>query len=150
VIKSLDVPKGARGHILVDEFLRVKDRPEVYAVGDCVSIEGRPRLPALAQSAEQEGEVAGRNLAAEILNNGELTPFQYRSLGQLMDLGSTSSLINILGVKFSGMLGEAVWRMTYLKELGYNLNRAQVLADWAIDRLTRPSTSKLYDEPPAP
>ena len=23
------------------------------------------------------------------------------------------------------------------------------LADWAIDRVTRPSTSKLYDEPPA-
>jgi NADH dehydrogenase FAD-containing subunit len=72
----------------VDEFLRVKDRPEVYAVGDCVSIEGRPRLPTLAQSAEQEGEVAGRNLAAEILNNGELTPFQYRSLGQLVDWGA--------------------------------------------------------------
>ena len=150
LIKSLDVPKDARGHILVDEFLRVKDKPEVYAVGDCVSIEGSPRLPALAQSAEQEGEVAGRNLAAEILNNDELTPFQYRSLGQLVDLGSTSSLTDILGVKFSGMLGEAIWRLIYLKELGYNLNRAHVLADWAIDRVARPSTVKLYDEPPAP
>ena len=66
------------------------------------------RLPVLAHSAEQEGEVASRNLAAEILNNGELPPFQYWSLGQLVDLGSTSSPINILGVKFSGMLGEAV------------------------------------------
>ena len=59
LVKSLDVLKDARERILVDEFLRVKDRPEVYAVGDCVSIEGRPRLPAFAQSAEQEGEVAG-------------------------------------------------------------------------------------------
>jgi len=149
LIKDLDVPKDAHGHILVDKFLRVKGRPGVYAVGDCISIEGGPHLPALAQSAEQEGKIAGHNLAAEILGE-PLTPFRYRSLGQLVDLGSTSALTNILGVKLSGLLGEAVWRLVYLKELGYNLNRAQVLADWAIDRVTRPNASKLYEDPPAP
>jgi NADH dehydrogenase FAD-containing subunit len=106
-------------------------------------------LPALAQSAEQEGEVAGYNLAAEIQGK-TLRLFRYRSLGQLVDLGSTSALSDILGVKFSGILGEAIWRLVYLKELGYNLNRVQVLADWAIDRLTRPSASKLYEDPPTP
>lgn len=149
LIKGLDVPKDARGHILVDNFLRVKDRPGVYAVGDCISIEGRPPLPALAQSAEQEGKIAGHNLAAEILGE-PLTPFHYRSLGQLVDLGSTSALTDILGVKLSGLVGEAVWRFVYLKELGYNLNRAQVLTDWVIDRVTRPNASKLYEDPPAP
>jgi len=149
LIKGLDVPKDARGHILVDNFLRVKDRPGVYAVGDCISIEGRPPLPALAQSAEQEGKIAGHNLAAEILGE-PLTPFHYRSLGQLVDLGSTSALTDILGVKLSGLVGEAVWRLVYLKELGYNLNRAQVLTDWVIDRVTRPNASKLYEDPPAP
>ena len=149
LIKGLDVPKDNRGRILVDEFLRVKDHPGVYAVGDSVSIEGQPQLPALAQSAEQEGEVAGHNLAAEILGN-PLTPFHYRSLGQLVDLGSTSALTDIMGVKLSGVVGEAVWRLIYLKELGYNLNRALVLADWTIDRFARPSTSKLYDDPPTP
>jgi NADH dehydrogenase len=148
LVKDLDVPKDARGHIVVDEYLRVKDRPGVYAVGDCISIEGG-RLPSLAQSAEQEGEVAGRNLAAEIQGNA-LTRFRYRSLGQLVDLGSTSALTDILGVKFSGIVGEAVWRLVYLKELGYNLNRAQVLADWVVDRVTRPSASKLYEDPPTP
>jgi NADH:ubiquinone reductase (H+-translocating) len=148
LVKDLDVPKDARGHIVVDEYLRVKDRPRVYAVGDCISIEGG-RLPSLAQSAEQEGEAAGRNLAAEIQGNA-LTRFRYRSLGQLVDLGSTSALTDILGVKFSGIVGEAVWRLVYLKELGYNLNRAQVLADWVVDRVTRPSASKLYEDPPTP
>jgi NADH dehydrogenase len=148
LVKDLDVPKDARGHIVVDGYLRVKDRPGVYAVGDCVSIEGG-RLPSLAQSAEQEGEVAGRNLAAEIRGNA-LTRFRYRSLGQLVDLGSTSALTDVLGVKFSGILGEAIWRLVYLKELGYNLNRAQVLADWVVDRVARPSASKLYEDPPTP
>src|SRR5215213_6418498 len=149
LVKDLDVPKDARGYVLVDEYLRVKDRPGVYAVGDCISIEGGPHLPALAQSAEQEGEVAGGNLAAEIEGNA-LRRFRYRSLGKLVDLGSTSALTDILGVKFSGVVGEAIWRLVYLKELGYNLNRIQVLADWAIDRFTRPSASKLYEDPPTP
>ena len=149
LVKNLDVPKDNRGRILVDEFLRVKDRPGVYAVGDSISIEGEPTLPALAQSAEQEGEVAGHNLAAQILGN-PLTSFHYRPLGQLVDLGSTSGLTDILGVKLSGHLGEAVWRLIYLKELGYNLNRAQVLTDWTIDSFAQPSTSKLYDEPSTP
>jgi NADH dehydrogenase FAD-containing subunit len=59
-------------------------------------------------------------------------------------------LTDVLGVKFSGILGEAIWRLVYLKELGYNLNRAQVLADWVVDRVARPSASKLYEDPPTP
>jgi NADH:ubiquinone reductase (H+-translocating) len=149
LVKDLDVPKDGRGRVLVDKFLRIKDRPGHYAVGDCISIEGGPRVPSLAQSAEQEGEVAGHNLAAEILG-GEPEPFEYRQIGQLVDLGTTSALTDVLGVKLSGLLGEAVWRAVYLKELGYNLNRAQVLVDWAIDRVARPSASKLYDDPPTP
>lgn len=149
LVENLDVPKDARGHVVVDEYLRVRDRPGVYAVGDCISIEGGERLPALAQSAEQEGAVAGRNLAAEIQGDPP-TRFRYRSLGQLVDLGSTSALTDILGVKLSGIVGEAIWRLVYLKELGYNLNRVQVVGDWAIDRLTRPSASKLYEDPPTP
>src|SRR5215212_402941 len=41
---SLDVEKDHRGRILVDEFLRMKSRSGVYAVGDCTSIdyEGPP------------------------------------------------------------------------------------------------------------
>ncbi len=145
LVKNLDVPKDARGRILVDEYMRVKDRPGVYAVGDSTAIEGKPPLPALAQSAEQEGTVAGQNLAAEIIGNAP-TPFTYRSVGQLVDLGSTSSLTDILGIRFSGLLGEFVWRAVYLYELGYNLNRAQVLTDWAIDRVTRPNISKLLED----
>jgi hypothetical protein len=33
----------------------------------------------------------------------------------------------------------------YLYELGYNPNRAQVLADWTIDLFSRPDTSKLFE-----
>lgn len=63
-----------------------------------------------------------------------------------MDLGTTSALGDILGVRFSGLLGALVWKGVYLYELGYNLNRARVLADWAVDLFSQPDTSKILED----
>jgi NADH:ubiquinone reductase (H+-translocating) len=146
LVKELDAPKDSRGHVMVDEFLRVMGRPGVYAVGDCASVKADGHhVPALAQAAEQEGAAAARNLAAEI-KGGDTAPFRYRHLGQLVDLGTTSALSDILGVRFSGLLGAVVWKGVYLYELGYNLNRARVLADWAVDLFARPDTSKILED----
>ncbi|MGF1471319.1 MAG: NAD(P)/FAD-dependent oxidoreductase [Rubrobacteraceae bacterium] len=146
LVGNLDLPKDRRGRILIDEFLRVKDRPGVYSVGDCTHLEyDGPPLPALAQTAEQQGAVAARNIAAEVLGKSP-TEFQYKPLGQLVDLGPESALVDILGIKLNGWLGAAIWKGVYLLELGYNLNRAQVLADWTLDLFARPDTSKLFEE----
>ncbi|HEY6753020.1 MAG TPA: NAD(P)/FAD-dependent oxidoreductase, partial [Rubrobacteraceae bacterium] len=66
--------------------------------------------------------------------------------GQLVDLGESSALVDILGVKFSGLLGALVWRGVYLYELGHNLNRLQVLFDWITDLFFRPNTSKVFED----
>ena len=146
LVGNLGTPKDNRGRILVDERLRVKDHAGVYAVGDCTHLEyDGPPVPALAQAAEQQGTVAARNLAAEVRGESP-TPFRYKPLGQLVDLGPESALVDVLGIKFSGTLGALAWKSTYLYELGYNLNRAQVIADWAIDLFARPDTSKLFEE----
>jgi NADH:ubiquinone reductase (H+-translocating) len=103
---------------------------------------GDQSIPALAQAAEQEGEAAALNLVADLQGNS-LTPFRYRPLGQLVDLGSEGALVDILGVKFSGLLATLIWKGVYFYELGYNLNRARVLFDWTIDLFARPDTSKV-------
>ena len=99
----------------------------------------------MAQAAEQEGKRAALNLAAEI-EGREPEPFRYRSLGQLVDLGEGSALVDILGVRFGGLLGALVWRGVYLYELGHNLNRVQVLFDWITDLFFRPNTSKVFED----
>jgi len=150
LVENLDAQKDHRGRLLVDRYLRVKGRSGVYAVGDCTSIdyEGAP-IPALAQAAEQEGKRAALNLAAEI-EIGVPESFRYRSLGQLVDLGEGSALVDVLGVKGSGRVGALLWKGIYLYELGYDLNRAQVLADWAIELFSRPDTSKLFEDSKLP
>jgi NADH:quinone reductase (non-electrogenic) len=149
-IANLDVAKDDRGRVFVDECLRLKDWPGVYAMGDCARMDyDGPPIPTLAQAAEQQGDLGGRNLVAQIRGR-EPKPFRYRSLGQLVDLGSESALADILGVKFDGVLGAAIWKAVYLYELGYNLNRARVLFDWIADFFVRTDTSKLFEDPEGP
>ena len=73
--------------------------------------------------------------------------FHYRPVGQLVDLGEGSAMVDILGVKLGGLLGAVIWKGVYLYELGYDLNRAHVLADWTIDLFTRPDPSKIFEDP---
>ena len=63
-----------------------------------------------------------------------------------MDLGTTNALSDVLGVRFSGLLGTLVRKGLYIYELGYNLNRARVLVDWAVDLCFRPYTSKVLED----
>jgi NADH dehydrogenase FAD-containing subunit len=67
-----------------------------------------------------------------------------------VDLGEGGALVGILGVKLSRLIGALIWKGVYLYELGYDLNRAHVLADWTIDLLGRPDTSKLFEDPERP
>lgn len=149
-VKDLDVTQDHRGRVVVDGFLRVKERLGVYAVGDCVFVaDDGPPIPALAQAAEQEGWRAAANLAAEV-EGRDPEPFRYRPLGQLVDLGDGSALVDILGVKFGGLVGALVWRGVYFYELGHNLNRVQVLFDWTTDLFFRPNTSKVFEDRDGP
>jgi NADH dehydrogenase len=144
LVHNLDIPKDHSGNLLVDEHLRLKDRPGVYAVGDCTTLDyDGPPVPALAQAAEQEGKVAAHNLAAEFTGDS-LESFHYRSLGQLVDLGGESALVDVLGVKTGGTLGELIWKGVYFYELGDNLNRARIFFDWAVDAVSRPDTSRIF------
>jgi NADH dehydrogenase len=146
-IGKLDVQKDHRGRVLIDHYLRVKGKPGVYAVGDCTSIQyDGPPVPALAQAAEQQGKRAAANIAAHI-NDKAPAAFRYRSVGQLVDLGEGSAVVDILGIKLGGLIGALIWKGVYLYELGYDLNRAHVLADWTIDLFTRPDPSKLFEDP---
>ena len=146
MVGNLFAQKDHRDRMLVDQYLRVKGKPGVYAVGDCTSMQyDGPPIPALAQAAEQQGKRAASNLAAETKDKAPV-PFRYRSVGQLVDLGEGSAIVDILGVKLGSLLGALIWKGVYLYELGYDLNRAHVLADWTIDLFTRPDPSKLFED----
>ena len=146
-LKDLDLPLTEHDGVIVDEHLRVLGRPGVWAIGDSAAIpQGDGRLaPPTAQAAVQEGRVAARNVLAAIDEEDELENFQYRPLGQLVELGSRFAVNEVMGVRFSGFTAALFWRAVYLSKLESPQNRARVAADWILGLLFRPAATQIRD-----
>jgi NADH dehydrogenase len=149
LLKGLDLPLTKQDGVVVDEYLRVKDRPDVWSLGDCAAVpdlrEGEGELVApTAQAAVQEGHAVARNVLAAIDGReGEIKPFEYRSVGQLVELGGEFAVDEVLGVKISGLLGALVWRATYLYKLESPQSKAEVAMDWILGLFFIPATAEI-------
>ncbi len=148
-LEDLDLPLTERDGVVVDEHLRVPGRPGVWAIGDSAAIpQGDGKLaPPTAQAAVQEGRVAARNILAAIDGREDdgLEKFQYRPLGQLVELGSRFAVNEVMGVRFSGLIAALFWRAVYLSKLESPQNRARVAADWILGLLFRPAATEIRD-----
>jgi NADH dehydrogenase len=148
-LEDLDLPLTERDGVVVDERLRVPGRPGVWAIGDSAAIpQGDGNLaPPTAQAAVQEGRVAARNVLAAIDGREDdgLEKFQYRPLGQLVELGSRFAVNEVMGVRFSGFTAALFWRAVYLSKLESPQNQARVAADWILGLLFRPAATEIRD-----
>jgi NADH dehydrogenase len=123
-----------RGRLLVDPYLQVPGRPEVFACGDAAAVPDLEKpgqyTPMTAQHAWRQGKVAAHNVLAS-LGRGERRAYRHRDMGFTVDLGGAKAAANPLGIPLSGPLAGAVTR-------GYHLaampgNRVRVAADWLLD-----------------
>lgn len=110
--------------------------------GDKVLLAGR--VAHAFQAAVQEGHAVARNVLRAIDGSGELERFEYRPLGQLVELGGFA-VNEVMGVRFSGLLASLFWRATYLFKLESPQNRAQVAADCLLGVFFRPAVTQIRD-----
>ena len=120
-INDLGLPVDEHNGIEVDEYLRVKDHPGIWAIGDCALIpnvneENGRGVPPTAQAASQEGKMVAKNVLAAI-DGQDLETFEYKPLGQLVELGSDFAVNEVMGIRFTGHLAAIFWRMAYLTRL---------------------------------
>jgi NADH:ubiquinone reductase (H+-translocating) len=146
-LQEFDLPLTKRDGVIVDEYLRVQDRPNIWAIGDSAAIPNRDGevVPPTAQAAVQEGHAVAHNILRAIDGTSELEPFEYRPLGQLVELGSQFAVNDVMGVRFSGLLASLFWRATYLFKLESPQNRAQVAANWLLGVFFRPAVTQIRD-----
>ena len=84
VAPDLDVT-NEEGFINVDLTMRVNGHERIYAVGDCVNFIG----PKMGHMAVRQGEVAAKNLAAEI-NGREPVAHYFHEMKSVIEAGSDS------------------------------------------------------------
>ena len=106
VVADSPLPTGHNGRVKVDRYLRVLDRPDIYAAGDLASVVDPSTghvLPPLAQVALEEGETVARNLDAE-LRGRPLEAFTFHGKGFVVSVGTRRGVADIAGVTSGGRL----------------------------------------------
>ena len=123
-----------KGRIVVDPYLTVPGRPDVFAAGDAAGAPDPSRpgglTPMTAQHAQRQGKVAARNLAAS-LGFGTRKAYRHRDLGFVVDLGGWQAVANPLRVPLSGVPAKVITRGYHLWSLPHN--RLRVASDWVND-----------------
>ena len=143
-LDDLPFPHHERKGLTLDRYMRVEGYDNVWGIGDCAATieEDGTLVPPNAQAAVQEGETVARNILAAI-DGEELKPFRYKSLGQLVELGSEFAVNDVLGVKFSGQIAALFWRLTYLYKLESPESRARIAVDWLLDIFYDPPVTQI-------
>ncbi|GHI02976.1 hypothetical protein Scel_12970 [Streptomyces cellostaticus] len=124
-----------RGRLIVDPYLQVPGRAQVFACGDAAAVPdlGQPGsfTSMTAQHAWRQGKVAGENVAASLGLGRRRRAYRHRDLGFAVDLGGVRATANPLGIPLSGPPAGAVTRGYHLAALPGN--RVRVAADWLLE-----------------
>lgn len=147
IISSLPCAKE-RGRLLVDQFLRVPNWPDVWAVGDCAFVSdirnpGKSHPPT-AQHAMREGKIVAQNIVAALVGR-PLKSFSFRTIGLLASIGRRMGVARIFGFNFSGFFAWWLWRTVYLSKLPGLDKKIRVAFDWTLDLLFPKDVCAVYD-----
>jgi NADH dehydrogenase len=119
------------GRVTVEPDLTIAGRPEIFAIGDMVTVRGQ-NLHGVAPVAMQQGRHVARSI-----RDGKRTPFHYRDKGELATIGRRRAVGEVKGIRFSGFLAWATWLGIHIVYLVGFQNRVLVLTRWGFSFLTR-------------
>jgi NADH dehydrogenase len=133
------------GRVAVEPDLTLPGHPEVFAIGDMVTVPGAA-LPGVAPVAMQMGRHAARVVEARL--EGRTTgPFRYRDKGNLATIGRASAVADIKGLHLSGFVAWMTWLLVHLWYLIGFQNRVLVLIRWSISFVTHGRGARLITAP---
>jgi NADH dehydrogenase len=145
-LAALALDKDKKGRLIVDSTMRCKQRPEIWAIGDCAHIpdpQGNP-YPSLAQHALRQAKVLARNITSALRTpEAPLTPFVYNTMGMLASLGHYKGVGRVLKLKIKGFPAWWVWRTYYLFQMPRWNRRFRIMLDWTIALFFRNDIVKL-------
>jgi NADH dehydrogenase len=116
------------GRVTVNPDCTLPGHPEVFAVGDMVSLN---RLPGVAQPAIQEGKYVGKVITARLAGTAKIKPFKYLNKGSMATIGHTHAVADVAGLRFTGVVGYTMWGLVHVTYLIGWGNRIGTMYTWA-------------------
>jgi NADH dehydrogenase len=106
--------------------LTLPGHPEVFAVGDMVSLND---LPGVAEVAMQ-GSLHAANTILRRLDGKPTEPFKYRDLGSIASIGRFRAIYSGRRIRLSGLPAWLVWFFVHLAFLNGFGNRFSTMVRW--------------------
>jgi len=146
-LAGLPVERDRLGRVIVNAHMRLPGHPEVYGVGDAITIEGRPQasIP-IIPAALAHARLAAENIAADLTGRPPQT-IEFSPKGMLVSLGEKSAVVEVMGIRFSGYLAWLFWNAVHLYKLVGFRKQLQVALDWGLAGWF-PRDSAIMREPP--
>ncbi len=134
--KSLGAELDRAGRVRVLPDLSVPGHPEVFVVGDMVTLEQDGKhVPGVAPAAMQMGPHAARNIQRS-LEGREYVPFRYRNKGDLATIGRHRAIADFGFLQVTGGLAWWFWLLLHIMYLAGFRNRLSVLIEWGYSYFT--------------
>jgi NADH dehydrogenase len=140
IAEVLGATSDHAGRIAVQPDLTVPGHPEIFVVGDLVSLD---HLPGVAENAMQGGLHAAACIRRDLAGEPR-KPYRYRDLGSAAYISRGHALLQAGPVRLAGFLGWLGWAFIHIAFLTGVQNRISTMATWlsAIARANR--TDRTY------
>ena len=132
--KTLAEQSGAEldraGRVGVEPDLTLPKHPEVFVVGDLMSLD---RLPGVAQVAIQGGRYAAKKIMGQVSGHPVTEPFKYHDKGSMAVISRFGAVAKINDkIQLSGFLAWVAWLALHLIYVVGFKNRVTTLMHWVI------------------
>jgi NADH:ubiquinone reductase (H+-translocating) len=127
----LGAPTDRAGRLQVLPDLTVPGHPDIFAIGDTVSIagpDGKP-VPGIAPAAKQQGRYVAASIKAR-LRGETIAPFRYHHAGSLAQIGKRKAVIDFGTIKLRGTIAWWIWGIAHIYFLIGLRNRLSVALSW--------------------
>jgi NADH:ubiquinone reductase (H+-translocating) len=119
------------GRVCVNSDLSIAGHPNVFVAGDLAAVvQDGKQVPGVAPAAKQMGARVANNIKA-LLDQKPTQPFRYADYGNLATIGRMAAIVDLRGIKFSGLLAWWFWLAAHIFFLIGFRNRISVLINWA-------------------
>ena len=128
----LHAPSDRVGRLMVLPNLTVPGHPEIFAIGDTVTIagpDGKP-VPGIAPAAKQEGRYVAMVVSRRLRGDTAIPEFHYRHAGSLATIGKRLAVIDFGPIKLRGALAWWIWGFAHIYFLIGLRNRLNVILNW--------------------
>jgi NADH:quinone reductase (non-electrogenic) len=136
-------PLDRAGRIGVNPDLTLPGHPEVFVVGDMISLD---HLPGVAQVAIQGAKYAAKEIDGRLKGKPAQPPFKYFDKGSMATISRFKAVATIGRLRLTGFIAWLMWLAVHLFYITGFKNRVTAVLHWLVSFLGRGRSERTATE----